>query len=380
MQEQLRRQVTPISDAFKSLEQNSAFGQIQKILKRDQDLMRAAKGPLDDLQRSALFDPSPKLAAEIEGMQKIAKKLELQFRLPKIGETTKLIGHYRNDSTSLALARFAEPSASLQKAIESMRSPWLDIENKLGSMKGFAELQTIGFALDTVPTFDAQLTEALRIDLGDWREKIDWPANIFTDPLLRSSFYKERGLDPSLTTFPIAAFEQSIDIAGLRGTPPPVIRAYTPQPEREETEENEAFERTNTAHDRLQRFEIHIRKFIDEKMKASFGENWIKHRVPGNIWQAWREKQQKATDNAEPAHPLIAYADFTDYVPIITRKDNWETLFKPIFLRQSFVQESFQRLYPIRICTMHARLITQDDELYLYVETKRILSAIGVSI
>ena len=27
---------------------------------------------------------------------------------------------------------------------------------------------------------------------------------------------------------------------------------------------------------------------------------------------------------------------------------------------------------------MHARLITQDDELYLYVETKRILAAIGI--
>jgi len=28
---------------------------------------------------------------------------------------------------------------------------------------------------------------------------------------------------------------------------------------------------------------------------------------------------------------------------------------------------------------MHARLITLDDELYLYVETKRLLAAIGVT-
>ncbi len=53
-------------------------------------------------------------------------------------------------------------------------------------------------------------------------------------------------------------------------------------------------------------------------------------------------------------------------------------VFKPIFKRPMLVQESFQRLYPIRMCTMHARLITQDDELYLYVETKRILKAIGI--
>jgi len=29
---------------------------------------------------------------------------------------------------------------------------------------------------------------------------------------------------------------------------------------------------------------------------------------------------------------------------------------------------------------MHARLITKDNELYLYVETKRILKAIGIVI
>ncbi|WP_188527381.1 hypothetical protein [Sinisalibacter lacisalsi] len=53
-------------------------------------------------------------------------------------------------------------------------------------------------------------------------------------------------------------------------------------------------------------------------------------------------------------------------------------MFEPVFRRPTFVQESFQRLYPIRICTMHARMITQDDEIYLYVEIKRVLSAIGI--
>lgn len=37
-------------------------------------------------------------------------------------------------------------------------------------------------------------------------------------------------------------------------------------------------------------------------------------------------------------------------------------------------------LYPIRPCTMHARLITQDDELLLQVEVPRWLKAIGISI
>ena len=112
-------------------------------------------------------------------------------------------------------------------------------------------------------------------------------------------------------------------------------------------------------------------------MEATFGDNWIKQQVPGDVLTAWREKKQKAKDEGEPERSLIAYADFTDYVKIITRKDNWNTCFERFFRRQSSIQEFFQRLYPIRICTTHARLITQDDELYLYVETKRILSAIG---
>ena len=41
--------------------------------------------------------------------------------------------------------------------------------------------------------------------------------------------------------------------------------------------------------------------------------------------------------------------------------------------------ESFQRLFPVRIATMHARLINWDDELLLLVETKRVLRAIGTT-
>jgi hypothetical protein len=90
----------------------------------------------------------------------------------------------------------------------------------------------------------------------------------------------------------------------------------------------------------------------------------------------WVHKKETAAKAGEADWPLIAYADFTDYLAIVTRNDNWNAVFKQYFTRPESVRESFQRLYPIRLCTMHARLITQDDELYLLVETKRILRAI----
>jgi hypothetical protein len=42
------------------------------------------------------------------------------------------------------------------------------------------------------------------------------------------------------------------------------------------------------------------------------------------------------------------------------------------FRREEDVRESFQRLHPLRIATMHARLLTQDDEVFLSVEVNRI--------
>jgi hypothetical protein len=125
------------------------------------------------------------------------------------------------------------------------------------------------------------------------------------------------------------------------------------------------------------RIETQLRQFIDKQMTAACGDQWVKHRVPGSMRIKWTEKREKARANSEADQPLIAYADFSDYSQLITQKNNWKEVFEVVFGRQTSVQESFQRLYPIRICAMHARMITQDDELYLHVETKRILSTIG---
>ena len=137
-------------------------------------------------------------------------------------------------------------------------------------------------------------------------------------------------------------------------------------------------QRNNAAHDRLQRFETHVRRFIDELMTAAIGKNWIKHRVSGPMRQQWGDKRVDALARGETEGPLIAYADFTDYEEIIVRDDNWKEVFRAVFGRKTLVHESFQRLYPIRVCTMHARIITQDDELFLHAETRRILAAIGI--
>jgi hypothetical protein len=76
-----------------------------------------------------------------------------------------------------------------------------------------------------------------------------------------------------------------------------------------------------------------------------------------------------------PSTKLIAYADFTDYEKIISRKDNWREVFVGFFNRPENARESLQRLYPVRHCTMHARAVTQEDELLMSVEIHRIVKA-----
>jgi hypothetical protein len=99
--------------------------------------------------------------------------------------------------------------------------------------------------------------------------------------------------------------------------------------------------------------------------------------LPNGLYERWQEKKKKAEQTGAEERPLVEYADFTDYVPLICRSDNWREVFETFFNRPESVRETFQRLYPIRLDTMQARLITQDDELFLLVEVRRLMKVIS---
>lgn len=376
--EKLNAQLRPLADLGRALGGNNALAKLAEDMERHKNVLSAAYGPMEELRRGGALAALTEQGGAIAELQKHLALSTERFKLPDFTLAKELMEAYRADHVSELVKHFKDDQDYLRRATEAIGRPWLDMQAPMRSVAAFADIQSMGFALQSIPAFDDRLTELLRIDLGDWQDRIDFPRAIFDDPLARSAFYQERGFDPALTAFPADAFAETLDIAGLRGAPPPIIDVYDYNEAGEEDEQKAAFARTNAAHDRLQRFETQLRQFIDEQMNQAFGDQWTKHRIPGPMRQSWIDKREKARTNGEPDHPLIAYADFSDYVPIITQKNNWNEVFAPVFRRPTFVQESFQRLYPIRICTMHARMITQDDELYLYVEIKRVLSAIGI--
>jgi hypothetical protein len=116
------------------------------------------------------------------------------------------------------------------------------------------------------------------------------------------------------------------------------------------------------------------RHFIARAVQDAFGDDWITRQTPTAMKDAWEGKWQ-AADKGEENRSLIEYAGFTKLQGDHRARRQLEDVFKPIFRRPEDIRESFQRLFPIRIRTMHARIITLDDELLLMSQMMRVLRA-----
>jgi hypothetical protein len=329
------------------------------------DHRRLLGGAIDDYRRFAAHDPATAAARGVVSAIDSYERYEHLFRRPEFSETARLA---QEALAGPKLYGFEPPPGMIVSAMNAMQSPWLNDQFAIDSARGFTSLYAIGHAISTRSPFDDTLSAGLREALGDWRRVTTLPEAIFNDPIARFDFYVELGFDPALTDFPSAAFEEGVVLAG-----------FTPLPDDDDEEaaqEETGLARTNAAHRRLVRFERKLRRFIVDKMTAKHGPGWERHKVPGTVLTAWREKKAKGETTGEPETSIIAYAEFADYLSIIDRTDNWNDVFGAVFARREDVRESFTRLFPVRNCVMHGRLITQEDELYMVSETTRILGAI----
>lgn len=298
------------------------------------------------------------------------------YKLPEVSEVSRLYADaMRGAGIGQSLANITS-AGQLDRALREMSRPWMSEIDPVRSVRGFIEMQGLGGLLSRVAQFSVEASAAYRSVLGDWRDTALFSSSMFSDIEQRAALYRSLGFDSALTDMPDDAFAQSVRVARIDTERPAMISIFAPPvAPSDDDEQEDGFARTNNAHDWLQRFETQVRRFIAEQMRAAFGEDWPKHRLPNGMYERWDAKRKAAGHRAE-AIPLVAFADFTDYLPIIEKRDNWREVFKVFFERPEGVRESFQRLYPIRIDTMHARLITSEDEVFLYVEVRRIVRAI----
>jgi hypothetical protein len=366
---ELRQLETSTLAHARLFEENSTVGRALDALKSHEELARMAMGPMWELRRAGVFAEDAPWRKTAELASQAMAKFEARFRLPDHVESALLAEQFyaRAITETLALPNLGVAGLALRQAMEKMTTSWLDQQEAMRSIAGFAEIQRIGDAVRTMPAFEDSLADTLRASLGDWRDPISWRPEIFSDLTARSDFYLGLGFNPALTNFPVPAFEQGLEIAGLD--------EFESESEPADIEED-GLVRTNAAHAQLLRVERLLRKFIDGRLTHAFGSDWPKHRLPNGIYDCWQEKKRKAEDAGAEERHLIEYSDFTDYAPILCRRDNWREVFQAFFRREESVRETFQRLYPVRLDVAHARLITQDDELLLRVEVRRIERAI----
>lgn len=328
------------------------------------DTSRSMMGPLSDLRASGLLP----ILDEIRNARSLTDALtgyESRFITPHQGLFDKL---------AVEAAAFGNRSASIMEMAKQLRTPWLDQADHMRSLTGFADLQSLGAILRNTAPFTDTAAVGLRDILGDWRDEITWPSTTL-DIAARSAFYIERGFRTEVTDFPVPAFEQGLDIAGLgdeRGAD--IAAEYADVLSEPGAPDWSEFERTNKAHMRLMMFEVWLRQVIDRVLTAQFGPDWPRHKLPNGMFDRWQEKKQKAENKGAPVQRVVFYADFTDYVLIVTKGDLWP-VFAPSFTSIESVRESFNRLHMPRIETMHARPLSQDDELFLIVEIKRLRRA-----
>jgi len=294
-----------------------------------------------------------------------------RFRLPQSIEIERLFPKIPDSIWQ----NYSLPKSQFEKILDEFRSPWLDVQRQLESLTNLAKLHGIGHLISTRPPFDPGAVSAFRTDFGDWRDRISFPEEVAINVPLRSAFYAERGYNSALADFPSETFEEGV--VALRSGVPVLISAYgEPVPPSDSDVEEQAFTRNNVIYNWLQRFETQIRFFIDKLMTDQFGNDWPRHQLPAGVYDKWVEKQAK--DRSGRSWPIVYYADFTDYERVICRQDNWKAVFAKYFYREESVRESLQRLHMPRLATMHARPLTQDDELFVFVEVRRLVRLFGL--
>ena len=357
--EPYRSATSEIENMVEILRQNSALATMPDSVRQAMETLNGM-GMTDGFQSQLKMQNSLFNALSVSSVSPLSQKV------------SDYVDTLQNSSLASVLSRYSLPSETMMQALAVSRYTLPSLNSSLASLIAQTELHGIGFTLASMPNFSDFAVDALRVDLGDWRSSIQFEPTSLLDPAKRRDFYLDRGLDPELTAFSAPAFRENLVSAGLLDEPEDhSVEAVTVDHEAE-------FMRTNEAHDRLMRFEFHLRVFINEKMTHHFGSEWVKHYVPGPMRQKWIDKKNQ--DQArEKTRPLIDYADFTDYVQIMIQNNNWREVFEVFFLHKPSVQESFRRLFPVRICTMHARPITQDDSLFLLVEIKRLSAAMELS-
>jgi hypothetical protein len=367
---ELRVQVSPVEEAARHWqEQNRLFS-----------------GHLDELrQRISFLDglrPHELALMSFPQQEAMRRMMDLEqtaraVRPPQVDELRILESAIKRVTESDWVRKTLLTEDRLLGVIRGMHTAWFEPSGASSLVENLAKLKTLGGALE-LPAYGQESSAVVREMLGDWR-RISLPEAVYSDWHARSNFYRQAGFDLSLVALPEPAFTESLHVTSVWDSSvfTPVLREAEDTPLGQAASVEGAVRvRMVEVFDAITGFERRVRAFLVSALSRRYGAKWCKQRVPGSVLTSWKMKRKNALAQGQQQLDLIEYADFTDYVQIITRSDNWEELFSAVFINKDDVTVSFQRLYPLRHATMHSREITKEDFVMLLVETRRVTQAI----
>ena len=145
--------------------------------------------------------------------------------------------------------------------------------------------------------------------------------------------------------------------------------------------QNERQKRLEEPYKVLQKLETKLRECIQTRLET-VSKNWWKERMPKDV-QEKVELRKTKNEKQWPWHvnkdlPFIYYVDFTDYLKIITRRDNWNQAFKTIFKDKDAISVKLRELEPIRNAIAHFRELSRRELDKLKLLSEDIVSCISM--
>ena len=268
-------------------------------------------------------------------------------------------------------SHFAEPErwpSSVAQRMATLTTPWAMKEHLGVSVVGFSRITRLHDLSTGAEPFDPQTSEIFDVELGQ-------PVSCATDaePSDRESAAMDAGLNPEIVAFPAEVYPKILLSAGFEFT-----IDYIKDVHSDRGDGSGMFDPKHAA--LFQQIEHHLRMTIERKLRTSSGERWYRERVPEQILKRWQERKEGDCRQRGDSFRLIFYADFMDLSDIICRGDNWKDAFHLLFGSKQDIQVSLQRLSPIRNAIAHNRPLVRTDQIILFSEASRILTALGIPI
>ena len=264
-------------------------------------------------------------------------------------------------------ASIEEWHLSIGKRMAGIGAPWAIAEHLDVAGAGFARIARLHDLSTGTTPFDPQVVEIFDEELGQ-----PVPFDVVVKSKDRDMTAIDAGLNPEVVAFPRRAYPEVLFSAGFEiriETAPSVV-----------SDGGDSSGVLNAQYKTLFReIENRLRMVVEAELKALVGHRWYRQRVPSEMLKRWKKRKNEDHQRRGDSYPIVYYADFMDLPQVICQRDNWRDVFERYFLSKDDLQVSLRRLNPVRNALAHNRPLVRSDQLILFSEGSRILTALGCS-